>query len=128
MRNEAKFGSSRSVPFVYTFPAIISCGRENVEWKTWMGKLGRENTEANTWDSKEGKKRKGEHGISKKEEAHPPLHHHFHSLFSLSPLNLVFDVQLPIWRLRSCSTDVVKNALLISHFIKFNPQFFFKKN
>ena len=33
---------------------------------------------------------------------------------------IVFDVQLSIWRLRSCSTDGVKNALLISHFIKFS--------
>ena len=39
---------------------------------------------------------------------------------------IVFDVQLLAWSLRSCSTDGVKNALLISHFIKFNPLFFEK--
>ena len=39
---------------------------------------------------------------------------------------IVFDVQLTIWRPRSCSTDGVKNALLISHFIKFNPLYFQK--
>ena len=32
---------------------------------------------------------------------------------------MFFDVQLSIWRLWSCSTDGVKNALLISHLIKF---------
>ena len=40
--------------------------------------------------------------------------------------SIVFDVQLSIWLLRSSSTDGVKNILLISHFIKFNP-YFFKK-
>ena len=39
---------------------------------------------------------------------------------------MVFDVQMSAWSLRSCSTDGVKNALLISHFIKFNPLFFQK--
>ena len=40
---------------------------------------------------------------------------------------IVFDGQLSIWRLRSWSTGGVKNALVISHFIKFNPLFFQKK-
>ena len=40
---------------------------------------------------------------------------------------IVFDVQLSIWQPRSCSTDAVKNVLLIIHFIKFNSLFFSKK-
>ena len=39
---------------------------------------------------------------------------------------IVIDVQLSVWQPRSCSTDGIKNALLISHFIKFNPLFFQK--
>ena len=35
--------------------------------------------------------------------------------FPLGCLIIVFDVQLSAWSLRSCSTDCVKNALLISH-------------
>ena len=54
-------------------------------------------------------------------------HIHSFSLNSMGRVKLVFDVQLSIWCLRSCSTDGVKNALLISHFIKFNPLVFQKK-
>ena len=49
------------------------------------------------------------------------------NLIGVSTLSMVFDVQLSAWRPRSCSTDGVKNALLISQFIKFNPLFFQKK-
>ena len=38
---------------------------------------------------------------------------------------IVFDVQLSIWWPGNCITDGVRNALLISHFIKFNLLFFF---
>ena len=38
---------------------------------------------------------------------------------------MVFDVNLSIWRPRSCPTDGVKNVLLISNFI--NCPLFFKK-
>ena len=58
-----------------------------------------------------------EKGIQKEETKHIQL-------YGGQSAGIVFDVQLLAWSLRSCSTDGVKNALLISDFIKFNPLFF----